>query len=216
MEVLDLMKLYFFPVAPNPTKVRLYLAEKAAGGAEIPIEEILVSLPQGQQKQPEHLARNPFGKLPVLELDDGSHLIESLTMIEYLEERYPEPPLIGNQPAERAQVRQLERIAEICVLMPVARLIHATRSPLGLPPKPEVAAEAQEAVPKGLGYFDDILSDGRPFVAGAAPTVADCTLAAALQFARFREIELAPEFSDLIRWDREYRERPSAKSVLVI
>jgi hypothetical protein len=78
------VKLYIFPIAPNPTKVRLYLSEKAAGGAVIDLPQIMVDLREGEQKRPEHLARNPFGKLPVLELDDGSHLIESLAIIEYL------------------------------------------------------------------------------------------------------------------------------------
>ncbi|NNL66850.1 MAG: glutathione S-transferase family protein, partial [Myxococcales bacterium] len=92
------MKAYVFPVAPNPTKLRLYLAEKAAAGSEIPIEQVTVSLVDGEQNQPEHLARNPLGKLPVLELDDGSFLSESLAIIQYLEELYPEPPMIGRDP----------------------------------------------------------------------------------------------------------------------
>ncbi len=133
------MKLYFFPVAPNPTKVRLYLAEKSAGGAEIALTEVIVNLREGEQNRAEHLARNPFAKLPVLELDDGTHLIESLAIIEYLEELHPHPPMIGSTPLERARVRALERIADVGVLMVVGRIVHATNSPLGLPPSPEVA-----------------------------------------------------------------------------
>ncbi len=209
------MKLYGFPVAPNPTKVRLYLAEKAAAGSPIDHEEVMVNLPKGEQNTPEHLARNPFGAIPVLELDDGTTLIESLAIIEYLEECHPEPPLIGRDPLERARVRELERIAELRVLAPVARYIHATRSPLGRPPSPEVAAQAREQLPAGLGYLDRVLSDARPFVAGERPTVADCTLAAALQFARFREVEIDPAHRHLARWDREYRKRTPAQSILV-
>ncbi len=66
------MKLYFFPFAPNPTKVRLYIAEKRERGAAIELEEVLVNLVEGEQNGPEHLARNPRGALPVLELDSGS------------------------------------------------------------------------------------------------------------------------------------------------
>ena len=84
------MKLYMFQVAPNPTRVRLYLAEKAAAGAKIDLQQIAVNLPKGEQRTPDHLARNPLGRLPVLELDDGSYLTESLAIIEYLEECYPE------------------------------------------------------------------------------------------------------------------------------
>ena len=80
------MKLYWFQVAPNPTKVRLYIAEKRAGGATIDFESVIVKLPKGEQNRPEHLARNPFASLPVLELDDGTCIIESLAIIDYLEE----------------------------------------------------------------------------------------------------------------------------------
>jgi glutathione S-transferase len=210
------MKLYFFPVAPNPTRVRLYLEEKRSAGCEIPIEEISVDLSQGEQRRPEHLARNPFGSLPVLELDDGFHIFESETILEYLEECHPDPPLFGRDARERASTRQLERVAEVRVLGPLARLIHATKSPLGLPPNEELAAAAREVLPAGLKFLDDTLSDGRAFLAGDRVSVADCTLAAALQFARFRDLEIDPGLAGIAHWDRAFRERPSAKSVLVI
>ena len=210
------MKLYMFQVAPNPTRVRLYLAEKAAGGAEIELEEVSLNLPKGEQKTPEQLARNPFGRLPVLELDDGTCLIESLPIIEYLEELHPDPPMIGTDPLERARVRELERIAELGVLGPVARVIHATNSPLGLPPVPEVAAYFRASLPDALLFLDGRLADGRPFVAGEHPSIADCTLAAALQFARFGKVEIDPAFEHLARWNRDYRKRPVARSVLAL
>jgi glutathione S-transferase len=208
------MLLYVFPVAPNPTRVRLYLAEKQAAGARIDLEQRNVNLREGQQRSPEHLARNPFGRLPVLELADGTHLTESLAIIQYLEELHPDPPLIGSDALTRARVRELERIAEIGVLIPIARILHATRSPLGLPANPEVAAYFRAMLPAALEVLDARLSDGRPFVAGAQATIADCTLAAALQFARFGEVEIEPRFQALARWDRAYRERPAARSVL--
>ncbi|UCE87834.1 MAG: glutathione S-transferase family protein, partial [Deltaproteobacteria bacterium] len=182
------MKLYVFPVAPNPTKVRLYLAEKAAGGAKIQIREVMVNLREGEQNRPEHRSRNPFGRLPVLELDDGTHLIESLAIIEYLEELHPEPPMIGSDPIERARVRELERIAELGVLFPVAHIVHATNSPLGLPPVPEIAHFFRGRLPDALRFLDERLADGRPFLAGERPSLADCTLQAAFQFARFGKV----------------------------
>jgi glutathione S-transferase len=208
------MKLYFFPIAPNPTKVRLYLAEKAAAGTEIELTEVLVNLPKGEQRSAEHMARNPFGRLPVLELDDGTYLIESLPIMEYFEELHPDPPLIGSDALERARVRELERIAELGVLWPVARIIHATNSPLGLPPNPEMAAHFRGVLPEALSVLDARLADGRPFVAGDHPTIADCTLQAALQFARFGKVEIDPAFENLARWDAAYRERPCAQTVL--
>ena len=158
------MKLYIFQIAPNPTKVRLYLAEKEAGGTLLDISQVSVNLPKGEQKTSAHLARNPLGKVPVLELDDGSYLTESLAIIEYLEERYPEPPLIGHTPLERAHVRELERIADLGILLPIARIIHATNSPLRLPPNPAVAEQARAMLPGALTLFNERLSDGRPFM----------------------------------------------------
>ncbi len=210
------MKLYMFQVAPNPTKVRLYLAEKAAAGAVIDIQQVSVNLPKGEQRTPEHRARNPFGRLPVLELNDGSYLLESLTIIEYLEECYPEPPMIGRSPLERARVRELERIADLGVLLPVGRIIHATNSPIGLPPSPEVAEHFRKILPEALRYLEAQLADGREFVAGTHPSIADCTLEAALQFARFGKVVIDSQFQHLLQWDARYRERTTAKSVLVM
>jgi glutathione S-transferase len=207
--------LHFFPVAPNPTKVRLYIAEKENAGAALGIEESLVNLQSGEQNSPEHLARNPLGKLPALELDGGGCLCESLAIIEFLEELHPEPTMIGRDPRERASVRELERICDIGVLISIARWVHATRSPLGLPASPEIAENAREAMKRPLWLLDDRLADGRSFVAGPRPTVADCTLAAALQFGRFGGLALDPSLENLHEWDRRFRERASARAVLV-
>ena len=209
------MKLFFFPVTPNPTKVRLYLAEKREAGASIAIEECLVNLLEGEQRNPEHLARNPLGKLLVLELDDGSYLTESLAIIEYVEELHPEPAMIGSDAPSRARQRELERLADLGALIPIARIVHATNSPLGLPPNPEVAAHFRDALPSGLGVLEEALSDGRPFLAGETPTVADCSLAAGFQFGRFRGVELPEGFERVRAWDERFRARPAAKSVLV-
>jgi len=198
------VKLHYFPVAPNPTKVRVYLAEKG-----IEIDQVRVNLPQGEARSPTFLARNPMGKLPVLELDGGECLTESLPIIEYLEELNPEPPMIGTDPLERARVRSLERIADTGVLMSVARIIHATRSPLGLPPRPQVAEWAREALDQALGVLDAKIGQG-PFVAGERVTIADCTLWAACGFAAFGEVEIDPRFRNTIEWRQRFSKRPSA------
>ena len=211
------MKLYSFPIAPNPTRVRLYLAEKTEAGAPIPIETVPVNLGSGEQNSAAHRARNPLGALPVLELDDGRFLTESLAIIEYLEERYPDPPLLGDDPFERARVRELERITELRVLSPIAYIVHTTRSPLGLPAAPEVAAFFHRRLSAPLAVLESTLADGRPFLAGDRVTIADCTLAAALQFGRFGELDLdlALEHPHLSAWDARYRERPAARAVLL-
>jgi len=210
------VKLYYFYVAPNPTKVRLYLAEKNAGGAEIPVTPVFVDLSKGEQLGPEHTARNPFQTLPVLELDDGTYVTESLAAMEYLEEVYPAPSLLGTSAIERARVRQLERIAESKVLVPIARFVHATKSPLGAPPSPEIAASARLLLDKGLAFFDALASDDRAFVAGAAPTIADCTLAAALNFGRFGGVEIDGALAHLARWEAGYRQRLAVQPVFGI
>jgi glutathione S-transferase len=208
------VKLYCVQVAPNPTKVRLYIAEKVAGGAPIDITEVTVKLMKGEQNEPAHRARTPFGSVPVLEVGPDDYIIESLTIMEYLEDLYPEPPMIGGSPRERARIRELERIAELRVLTPIARCIHATNSPIGLPRSDDIAAQARKHFAVGLGYLDGCLGDGRRFVAGDTVTIADCTLAAALQFARFAELAIDPDLTHLHRWDRGYRERAPAQAVL--
>jgi glutathione S-transferase len=199
------MKLYCFPVAPNPTKVRVYLAEKG-----ITIDEVLVSLPKGEHRSEENLRRNPMGQLPILELDDGSYLTESLPIIEYFEELHPDPPMIGREPLERARVRELERIAD-GVLSSIGRIIHATNSPLGLPPVPEIAEAARKQLPGPLTVLDTRMGD-RPFVAGDRPTIADCTLYAAFFFAGFGGVEIDPGHAHLARWYDSFSKRPSAEA----
>lgn len=209
------MKLYCFMVAPNPTKVRLYLAEKAAGGCSMPVEEVEVSLIEGEQRKAEHLARNPAGTLPVLELDDGTYLTESLSIIEYLEDLYPDPPMFGADALSRARGRELERKVETGILNNVGHLVHTTKSPLGLPANPPVADYFRARLDAQLDRFNESLSDGRPFLLGDAVSVADCTLAAALQFARFAGIDAVASHPEIARWDNAYRARPVAAGVIV-
>lgn len=203
------MRLYALPIAPNPTKVLVYLAEKG-----LELETVPVDLRAGEQKRPGFLARNPLGKLPVLELDDGSALTESLAIIEYLEELHPDPPLIGTDPLERARVRELERLCELGVLLNVSRYIHATRSPLGMPARPEVAELARSQLADNLTVLDARIGAG-PFVAGERVTVADCTLWAAFNFAAFRELEIDPRFANAIAWRERFAARPSVSGGLL-
>jgi len=209
------VKLYFFPVAPNPTKVRLYLAEKSARGCKIELDEIAVNLPEGEHKKPEHLARNPFGQVPVLELDDGRHLFESLTIIDYLEELHPEPSIWGDAPASRAMARQIERVADLGVLLGIGGAVHATNSPVGYKADPVVAQYHRERVAPKLDYLEQVLEDDRRFMTGDLPSVADCTLAAALQFGRFRDMDFSEAHPRIQKWQADYRARPEVASIFV-
>jgi len=210
------MKLYCFPVAPNPTRLRLYLAEKREAGAEFDVEEVSVNLREQEQRSPEHLKRNPLAKLPVLEIEDGVYLTESVAIIEYLEELVPDPPMIGNTPLTRARTRELDRIIEIGVLYPIGRIVHSTNSPLGLPPNPAVAEFFREVLPPNLAIIEERLRDGRPLLMGDQASIADCTLAAALQFGRMAKVDPGSEYENIARWDLAFRERISAKQVLVL
>ena len=201
------MKIHDFPFAPNPRKLRIYLGEK---GLEIPF--VMVNLIEGEQKSERFLAMNPMGNTPVLELDDGSYLAESLTIIEYLEEIEPEPTMWGASPIERARARRLERIADLAVLGRVSRYVHAVRSPLPtMEPDPGQAEKMLEELPEPLGVLDAELT-GREFLAGDRPTVGDCTLFAACEFGRFRELEIEKGFPAIERWYEAFQERPSTQT----
>jgi glutathione S-transferase len=208
------MQLYTVPLAPNPTKVMLYIAEREDLGTEMGIEQVVVNPVKGQQKAPEHLARNPFGTLPVLELDDGSYLVESLAIIHYLEDRFPHGALLTGTAEEKGKARDVERIVDLRVAGPMAGYVHATKSPLGLQPDPERAEQLSSSIQTPLDYLEGLLSDGRPLLLGDRVSIADCTLQAALQFLRYVEADLLGERSRLRAWDERYRDRPAAGRVL--
>ena len=208
------MKLYTLPGAPNPTKVMLYIAEKRELGGQLDIEQIVVNVFKGEQRSPAHLARNPFGQMPVLETDEGQYIFESLPIIEYLEDLEPQPSLLGATAGERARRRTLERVADVRGLGPSATYVHATNSPLPLEPNPAAAASAEATFRKTFAYFDDLLGDGREWLTGDEVSVADCTMQGALQFMRFRELEDLTDYPRLAAWSERYRERPAAKAVL--
>ncbi len=173
-----------------------------------------VNVFKGANRTAEYLALNPFGTMPLLELDDGVAIFESLPIIDFLEECYPGPSLWGDDKLTRGVVRTLERVADVRVLTPIATYVHAVNSPLGLTPDAAVAEHARSGFVRAFEYLDQLLADGRPFLAGDRVTVADCTLQAALQFMRFRELEDLSAHPHLERWSRVYRERTPVRDVL--
>jgi glutathione S-transferase len=200
------MRLHEFAGAPNPKKVRVYLAEKG-----ITVESVPVNIVTGENRQPEFLKKNPMGGLPVLELDDGTYLPESLAIIEYFEELHPDPPMIGTTPLERARVRALERLCELSVLGRIAVIFQNTHPLFAsrLKQSADAAESARSALAANLKVLDAKIGSN-PFVAGAKPTIADCTLLAALQFAEFGQIAIDPGFKNLHRWYESFKQRPSA------
>ena len=104
------MKLYMVPLAPNPTKVMLYIAEREQLGTNMHIEQIVVNTVKGRHREPVHLARNPFGTVPTLELDDSSYIVESLPIVDFLEDKFPDNALYSGTPEQRAKARDLSLI----------------------------------------------------------------------------------------------------------
>ena len=202
------MKIYDFVGAPNPKKLRVYLAEK---GLRIPFEP--VNIMSGDNRKPDFLKKNPMGGLPVLELDDGGCLSESLAIIEYLEELNPTPPMIGTTPGARARVRELERIADLGVLGGVGQYFQNTHPFMAQRVKqsPEAAETAKTRLTTALRVLDAAIGS-KPFVAGERPTIADCTLLAALEFAEFAQAPIDRECKNVSRWYAKFKERPSAQA----
>jgi glutathione S-transferase len=202
------MKVYDFVGAPNPKKLRVYLAEK---GLSLPMEQ--VNIVTGDNRKPEFLKKNPSAGLPVLELDDGTHLPESLAIIEYLEEIHPEPPMIGRSALERARVRSLERIAELGVLTRIAQIFQNTHPFMAgrVKQSADAAENARNMLAGALKVLDTEIGQ-RPFVAGERPSIADCTLLAALEFGEFAGVPLDPAYANVTRWYTAFKGRPSAQA----
>ncbi len=208
------MKLYMVPLAPNPTKVMLYIAEREQLGTQMAIEQIVVNTVKGRHKEPEHLARNPFGTVPTLALEDGAYLVESLAIIEYLEDKFPQNALLEGSPEQRAKARDVERIVDLRLARPMGAYGHAVNSPLGYPKDDVKAAQMQTAMQPPLDYLETLLADDRPLLLGERVSIADCTLQASLQFMRFVEVDTFGERPLLRAWDQRYRARPAAQQVL--
>ena len=141
--------------------------------------------------------------MPILELDDGTCLGESQVIIEYLEERYPDPPMIGTDALSRAQTRAVERDIEMNVLLRIIRYVHASNSPLGLPKNPVIAENELARLPNGLGRVEARLAN-REFVMGERPSIADCTLLAALNFGRLGDFEVDDKYVNVRGWFERY------------
>jgi glutathione S-transferase len=181
--------------APNPRKMRIYLAEK---GLDLPVKQL--DLRAGEQRTPEFLKKNPFAGVPILELDDGTVIAESLAIMEYLEEIYPNPPLIGANPVTRALVRMWERRIEIGVYLPASRMVLS---------KGEVSEHARKTLVARLALVNDGLQ-GREWVAGHF-SIADIMLLIGLDTAHHGgQFTLDPAWTNVSRWYERMKARPSA------
>jgi len=202
------MKIYNSQTAPNPRRVRVFLAEK---GIQVPYEE--VDIVNAVNRTPEFCKKNPLGTLPVLELDDGTCIAESVAICRYFEELQPEPPLMGTDGRDRAVVEMWQRRMEFEVLLPVAQAFrHRHEFFKGrIAQVPAYAEVARQTAEGSLGWLNEVLAD-RPFIAGERYTIADITALCGIDFGRVSKIRIQPEQQHLARWYETVSVRPSAKA----
>jgi glutathione S-transferase len=202
------MKLYDSGRAPNPRRVRVFLAEK---GITVPSEQ--VDIGAMEHKSPEFTAVNPLQRLPVLELDDGTIITESIAICRYFEGLRPEPPLFGRGAKEEALVEMWNRRLEFHLLASVAavfRHLHPAMRELE-DQVPEWGEANKPRVLEFLEFLDGELAD-RLYVAGDHYTVADVTGLIAVDFMKPAKLAVPDELSNVRRWHGQVAARPSARA----
>ncbi|MEM1200301.1 MAG: glutathione S-transferase family protein [Pseudomonadota bacterium] len=200
------MKLYSHAVAPNAWRVRAFLSEK---GAEI--ETVSVEFDKGDTQTDHYLAMNSLGQVPVLELEHGTALPESIAICRYLESQFPEPALFGTGAQEQAWIEMWNRRMELLIMNTVGNI--------GLHSLPFFAdrvhqvAEFADAQKKTLAerwtWLDEEIADGRPYVAGDAFSVADITGMTALKIADIMELSVPEDLAHVKTWEAAVRARHS-------
>jgi len=202
------MKLHDSASAPNPRRVRIFLAEK---GVSVPV--VPVDIAKAENREPPFLAKNPLGGLPVLELDDGSCIAESVAICRYFEELQPAPPLMGVDAKDKAIVEMWQRRMELELFRHVTGCFQNTHKFFAgrIPQVPEYGEVCRNAARARLAWLDGELA-GRPFVAGERYSIADITALCAIDFGRVSDIRIQPEQKQLARWYESVSSRPSAKA----
>ncbi len=202
------MKIYNSPTAPNPRRVRVFLAEK---GVQVPYED--VDIGKAVNRQPEFRKKNPMAGVPVLELDDGTCIAESVAICRYFEELHPEPNLFGVGAKERAQVDMWNRRMEFNLLQPIADTFRQRHEFFKgrIRQVPEYADIQRLNAEDSLKWLDGELAN-RKFIAGDHFTIADITAMIAVDFGRVSKIAIQPDQKNLARWHAEVSARPSAKA----
>jgi len=202
------MKLYDTKMAPNPRRVRIFLAEK---GITVPDEQ--VDLAKAQNRTPEFLKINPMGGVPVLQLDDGTYLAESVAICRYFEETHPEPRLMGGDARDKAIVEMWQRRMELNLFAMVAGCFRNTSDFFKgrIPQVPEYSEVCRQAAEKMFGTLDGFLAASK-FIAGDRYTIADITALVAIDFAKLIKLRIGPEQKHLARWYETVSTRPSARA----
>jgi len=203
------MLLYHDPRAPNPRRVRIFLAEKG-----VPYDTIEVSIAAHAHETPEFRQKNPLQRLPVAEFADGRILRESIAICRYMEELHPEPNLFGADAWERAVIEQWNRHLELEVFFPIQQVFRNTHKFWAdrIRQSPEFGEIMRELVGERFAWLDEELSR-RPYMAGERFTVADITALCAIDFGKPAQIRVdASKHPHLAAWQTRINERPSSKA----
>ncbi len=203
------MKLYDGGRAPNPRRVTVFLAEKG-----IEVEKVPVDMGQLGHKSEAVTRLNPLQRLPVLELDDGTAISETVAICRYFEELHPEPPLMGTDAKDKAIVEMWNRRVELIFLGAVAnafRHTHPAMKEWEVPQLPEWGEVNRPKALKFLEMLDTELAD-REFIAGDRYTIADITGMIGMDFMKPAKIERPEHLSNVMRWYQAASSRPSAKA----
>ncbi|RWD75115.1 glutathione S-transferase [Mesorhizobium sp.] len=201
------MKLFDGGRAPNPRRVRVFLAEK---GLTVPL--VPVDMAALEHRGEEVAQRNPLRRLPVLELDDGTVITESIAICRYFEELHPEPALFGTGALGKAKVEMWQRRLELNLMVSVAaafRHIHPAMKEWEVPQIPEWGEANKPKVIEFLHLLDHELAQ-REFAAGDAYSVADITGMIAIDFMKPARIKVPAECTNVLRWYAALTSRPSA------
>lgn len=203
------MKLYD-SIGPNPRIVRMFIAEK---GIDMPRQA--VDLRKGENREAEHLKRNPHGQMPTLELDDGSYLSEITAICEYLEEKYPAPPIIGSTPEARAECRMWTRRVDLNICEPLAngyRFGEALRFfQKRIPVAPDASPGLKMIAANRLQWLDGQIA-GKDYLCGKRFTLADILLYCWVDFGGEVGQPLDAANSNIATWFARVAERPSVKA----
>jgi glutathione S-transferase len=211
------MKIHDIPGFPNPARIRIVLAEKGMTGQ---VDFVKVDLFAAEHKQPAFLAKNPTGTVPVLELDDGTYISESIAITEYLDNLDGQPVLTGTTPREKAMIHMMQKRADDQLIDAIGIYFHHATLGLGEAlqayKSPEWAHRKEwgernlEKFQRGLAYFDGVLAT-QPYLAGERFSVADITAYCALLHAAFVGITVPESLPALAAWQARVAERPSVK-----
>jgi glutathione S-transferase len=203
------MKLYDTPLAPNPRRVRWFMAEKGIDDIEV----VSLNLIKGEHKTPDYLAKAGMANVPALELDDGTTITESVAICRYLESRYPEPNLFGRTPQETAVIEMWMRRAEMMVATPMMLGVRHTHPALAALEQQNAAVGDynKQAGLRALKVLDRRLAESE-WLAGERLTIADIIGFVGIDFGRLIKLSPPPELANLGRWTEAMRSRPAAKA----